>query len=534
MDRNDLRYLSSDNTGDEEVLERARLWLSDCVSHHSSCEKHAQQDYCPPRLLYLDEDSVQLVETKGTNIEGRYATLSYCWGRNPRHLTLTTDNTDILRRGFKASHLAKTFREAIQVTQSLGIHLLWIDALCILQSGEGHVEDWQNHLVEMAVIYANCVLNIAVDHGESAEAGCYVSRDPDSVRPCIFEVSTITHGTTNASPEQEELRISDAYYLRDTSLFSDLLETPLVERGWVHQERLLSPRILHFGKTQLAWECTVLLACETSPVGLDYTLRDREIPFSFRGSTSDQWYKVIEAYSTSSLTNPQDKLAAIAGIAKCVSVERGAKYAAGSFLSDMPEALLWRFDGGPLGRIVTPYRAPSWSWASREGKVYFYRITDEANWGTFACIDDVVLEYIDENNPFGQLKSGLMRITAPMVLIAWTGGEDDTRMWVKNLKLVPRDSSDSLHDLPSFHGCFLFDESTLVRPRSGTSFLLISYDDTSLYGLILTPVEKSAQPQRWIRIGMFQLLPKTQDEFKRIADATSYLKAYPKTTIELV
>jgi hypothetical protein len=211
-----------------------------------------------------------------------------------------------------------------------------------------------------------------------------------------------------------------------------------------------------------------------------------------------------------------------------VSIERDAKYIAGLFLNDLPESLLWRYNGTKFASIVTPYRAPSWSWASREGQVYFYRIMNKPDWGDFARIDDVVLEYIDERNPFGQLRSGLMRITAPMVLIAWTDLTD-------NFWLDPPDSSNGLHDFSTFKGLFFFDESTLVRPRSGTSFLFVSYTCEALHGLILAPVDKSAQPQRWMRIGMFYLpLRQPENGKQRIADAIQYLEKYPKVTVELI
>ena len=535
--QNDPRNLSSDNTGDKDVIERAHSWLSDCILQHQSCKKHDRTDYYPPRLLHLDEDSVRLIETNNTKISGPYATLSYCWGRNPRHLTLTTNNIGAFRGGFKASHLAKTFREAIQVAQLLGLHLLWIDALCILQSGDGHVEDWQNHLVEMAVIYANCVLNIAVDHGESAEAGCFVSRDGDSIRPCIFDISLLAQRTMNTFPEQEQPHHLDMHHVIDKRFWSDLLsENPLIGRGWVHQERLLSPRILHFGKKQLAWECKSLLACETFPAGQKSIIPGGRIPFSFNGSTSGRWYKVIEAYSAASLTNLQDKLPAIAGIAKRVAIERSAKYAAGMFLSDFPESLLWYYNDGPLGSVVTPYRAPSWSWASREGKVSFHRITGQySEGGTFARIDDIVLEYTDDNNPFGQLKSAFMRITAPVARIAWTDSVNDTRILVNDIKLNPLNSSNSMHEFSSFSGMFSFDESTLVRPRLETSFLFLMYTDTSLHGLILAPIDKSAQPQRWMRIGVFSLdLGYWKNRKRQVADEIPYLEKYLDVTIELV
>jgi hypothetical protein len=35
----------------------------------------------------------------------------------------------------------------------------------------------------------------------------------------------------------------------------DLGHWPLLERAWAYQERLLSPRVLHFCQDELVWEC---------------------------------------------------------------------------------------------------------------------------------------------------------------------------------------------------------------------------------------------------------------------------------------
>lgn len=43
---------------------------------------------------------------------------------------------------------------------------------------------------------------------------------------------------------------------------------PVNIRAWVVQERLLAPRVLHFGQTQVIWECRELSACELYPHGL--------------------------------------------------------------------------------------------------------------------------------------------------------------------------------------------------------------------------------------------------------------------------
>jgi hypothetical protein len=44
---------------------------------------------------------------------------------------------------------------------------------------------------------------------------------------------------------------------------------PLQSRGWVYQEALLSPRLLHFGKSELVWECAETTACECGMVEPD-------------------------------------------------------------------------------------------------------------------------------------------------------------------------------------------------------------------------------------------------------------------------
>lgn len=58
------------------------------------------------------------------------------------------------------------------------------------------------------------------------------------------------------------------YFLLDIHCWRDAIEhAPLGRRGWVVQERALSPRTLHFGKEQIFWECLDLQASEVCPRG---------------------------------------------------------------------------------------------------------------------------------------------------------------------------------------------------------------------------------------------------------------------------
>ena len=167
------------------------------------------------------------------------------------------------------------------------------------------------------------------------------------------------------------------------------MTAPLNGRAWVVQERLLSPRVLHYGKDQLLWECHELDACETYPQGLPsiaaiaHTLfkgLDPEVDgrrlrkFSNNKSDPDLdpyhlWAKVVQAYTSSDLSKPGDKLIAIYGIAKRFRSMLNDTYLAGLWLRVLPTQLLWHVDdcsqaNGLPAKRPPSYRAPSWSWAS--------------------------------------------------------------------------------------------------------------------------------------------------------------------------
>lgn len=157
--------------------------------------------------------------------------------------------------------------------------------------------------------------------------------------------------------------------------------SPLSRRAWVLQERLLSPRTLHYTKTQLFWECRESKACEYSP---DPYPRIQTIPsepprhldskHELAGLNVEplhrHWPEIIEKYTDTLLTKPEDKLVAISGLARQVYSITKDKYCAGIWREDLVLQLLWRLQR-PQHKAELPYRAPSWSWASTEGKVEF-------------------------------------------------------------------------------------------------------------------------------------------------------------------
>lgn len=140
MSNDDNEQLPS-NTSHPSVANRALEWLDKCLKTHKVCERDRNIDWYPPRLLDLTSGEPRLI-LREEEPQGSYAALSHCWGRNPSFLTLTAANLEDMRKNIPLSGLPKNFHDAIQIARQLGIKYLWIDSLCILQSGPGSNQDW--------------------------------------------------------------------------------------------------------------------------------------------------------------------------------------------------------------------------------------------------------------------------------------------------------------------------------------------------------------------------------------------------------
>lgn len=107
----------------------------------------------------------------------------------------------------------------------------------------------------MARIYSNSYCNIAAAHAANGTYGCFISRDPDLVKPLAVDL--------NWGPRHGTYYAAQWLYWRQ-----NVLETPLNQRAWVCQEQFPAPRNLYFGETQLYWEYCEVAASEQFPFEL--------------------------------------------------------------------------------------------------------------------------------------------------------------------------------------------------------------------------------------------------------------------------
>lgn len=162
-------------TSADDVIGLARHWMQNCLHRHKTCTNTVDTPWYPRRLLYVSGGLVKLQDTRLQQPHEPYVTLSHCWGgtNTSGFATLTRSNMEKYLDAIGLDSLPKTFTDAINITTRLGFNYLWIDSLCILQSGPGSKQDWLDHTTEMRHVYTNCALNISADAAQSPVDGCY-------------------------------------------------------------------------------------------------------------------------------------------------------------------------------------------------------------------------------------------------------------------------------------------------------------------------------------------------------------------------
>jgi hypothetical protein len=91
---------------------------------------------------------------------------------------------------------------------------------------------------------------------------------------------------------------------------------PLLNRGWVYQERLLARRVLHFGPQKLIWECASETTCECSLIDpfTPKQIHTQALQSKSAFKKMTRWHEVVEEYSKLALTFESDRLPALRGL----------------------------------------------------------------------------------------------------------------------------------------------------------------------------------------------------------------------------
>jgi hypothetical protein len=495
------------DTSSPETLASVKTWLQKCDSEHDCM--HNRSSRLPRRLLDLRHNTIKLFEPSPSTPPARYACLSHRWGTLPASMVCTTRATfAAFQQHIPLASLPRNFQDAVSFTRRLGLTYLWIDSLCIIQD-DVDKRDWREQAGDMANIYRNAYVVLAATASESPDGGCYVVGDEHRVgRPVAL--------LKDADGGERELFARRKFGHK-------LAKLPLLQRGWVYQERMLAARMLHFVGEEVVWECGRVLECECGA-------EDYETGFE-RGSVFDEedessnvgpasrhprhsrpWIKVVSDYTALKLSKESDRLPALSGIAHVFAARWQDEYAAGLWKKTLVPGLLWyyRTQSNTSTNDTQEWRAPSWSWASANGKsdLRFLPVSDQE----LATVEEVICQPSGAD-PCGELTSAHLTLSAKTMSANLEYHPGDSEEFMIRLGhhdlTIPKTLNDNFIETGYLDLTPLSKANTnilLVQLTTSTSELLLYlhdiYPSIPYTQIIRTYLVLVQDNQQWKRIGL--------------------------------
>jgi Heterokaryon incompatibility protein (HET) len=489
-------------------LESTKRWLENCRQNHEQCKalEASLNTSCPTRLIDVSQQVPRLV-CPHTNTKTSYAALSHCWGGStPIKSTQKTLGKHMV--AVQITAMPKKYRDAITITRELGIQYLWIDSLCIIQDD---AKDWEQEAARMASIYEGAQVTIAAAWGKNGESGCFHDYHPSMV------VEVQEQNNFKGYTEGSTVRL----YLRPCSNpWRYLGHASLNSRAWTLQEVILSRRTIIFAEDQLYWHCTSLYESED---GLEFVDNMAEGAFSLPSlgpivrqpvtpsyKLYEGWQTTMEDYSARSLTRPDDKYAALAGVTQMFQRVVKDEPLAGLWKNDVCGGLLWQVPPGMHGKLdseaVRALNIPSWSWVKVHGLVQM-KVS-----GIKPCVEISSASVSWSGLPLtSKINNASITGRGKLIRILDIQRDEDEACMCLGVKRL---CIESPSDEPSrYHRAYLYIDECTSEIKDTLSCLLIWISEirdrrksdpyvTSISALIVTAVQSSHSKSTYRRVGV--------------------------------
>ena len=322
--------------------------------------------------------------------------------------------------------MPKTLKDAVEYSVKLQYDFLWIDCLCILQSND---EDWQIEGEKMDAIYEGSVLTISASSSTHCADGFLEERTP-----LVTEGVTLELQDAGLGPVPCKLHVDVA----GETFQAVARRGPVAARAWCLQERRLAPRVLHFCRGQVVFECVRCRRHESEAAAnddfiadtwSDYHMPRNDHMFDARAKPAVDirnilhWFEIVEDYTYRDLFEPDDKLMAIAGLAKKAQGTFRCDYLAGLWSKDIHIGLAWTVLRNSQSTRNATYRAPSWSWASMKGPIAWeyadgYVQSEDGFLESAITLKHASTTLVNQHNPLGQVKDGVLVLVGRLLTLS--------------------------------------------------------------------------------------------------------------------
>jgi hypothetical protein len=132
---------------------------------------------------------------------------------------------------------------------------------------------------------------------------------------------------------------------------------------------------------------------------------------------------IVSGYSQRSISEPHDKLLALSAVASRFHNELGDTYLAGCWRNSLIRDLAWVVQQHIVpSRKPKEYRAPSWSWASIDGCIFYADVMTDLGGPGWRFEPDENINIIEcsvilVESPFGRVSDGKLVIRGHMMPI---------------------------------------------------------------------------------------------------------------------
>lgn len=377
----------------------------------------------PTRLLHVGAKDAVVIRLTDINDKSpvSYAALSYCWGDLKANEFQTTQATVASRyEGVDFRQLPRTIKDAVTTTRALGLEYLWVDSLCIIQDDK---DDKNREIADMSRIFGNSTITISAARAERCTDGFLQERD---LIACYEQVYELPFVGPDGIPTGQTVFCSERDLRRSE-------RDPIDFRAWPLEEHRLPPRLMRFGTYQvvLTYRTPENSYEKVRVDGGSDELLEQPADFSSNASTQalTEWQKDIVQYTSRSITQPEDRLPAIAAVAENYGKRLGSgpqDYLAGLWRQGLPGLLLWYIPDDSIPRqsfrptADTIDTSPSWSWQYAPVGVQYAKEINRAYKPGLLEILDCKTSLATEIE-YGRVANGRLVVKGPLVKVIYDG-----------------------------------------------------------------------------------------------------------------